>query len=149
MYDIMEETSYEAIKECVLLGRDHYNEVEEKANTIPYNINYSMLKAMTEAGLIVAVTVRDSGRLVGYMANLVGEDFFNSRLEAKELGIYLAPEARGGRTFIQMMKKTEECMASRGVVTQYLMFKEGHDVGLAQRLGYEKTETVYQKHLVG
>jgi hypothetical protein len=149
VYKIEEESNIDVFTECLLLGKDHYDEVESKANAIPYNVNYSLMKVMAENGLLSVVTVRDEGKLVGYMGNLVGEDFFTSRLEAKELGIYLAPEARKGTAFLRMMKKMEEVMKAKGVVTQYLMFKEGHDVGLAYKLGYTKTETIYQKHLEG
>lgn len=148
MYKVQEESSIEVFTECLLLGQSHYEEVEEKSNQIPYKVNYDMMKVMAAHGLISVVTVRDSeGVLAGYMGNLVGEDFFTSQLEAKELGIYLKPEARGGRVFLKMIGLMEKLMVDRGVVTQYLMFKEGHDAGFAERLGYVKTETVYQKLL--
>ena len=148
MYRVQEESNIEVFTECLMLGQKHYNEVEAKANLIPYNVNYDSMKLMAEYGLITVVTVRnEQGMLVGYMGNLVGEDFFTSQLEAKELGIYLAPEARGGRVFLKVIRLMEQLMRERGVVTQYIMFKEGHDAGFAERLGYLKTETVYQKLL--
>ena len=150
MYKVQEESGVEVFTECLILGQKHYDEVEVKANIIPYNVNYDLMKMMAEYGLIVVVTVRDEqGILVGYMGNLVGEDFFTSQLEAKELGIYLSPEVRGGRVFLKMIRLMEQLMLERGVVTQYIMFKEGHDAGFAERLGYIKTETVYQKMLEG
>lgn len=150
MFKVQQESDFEVFKECLELGQRHYDEVEVKSNLIPYNVNYSLVKIMADHNLLCVVTARDeAGNLVGYLGNIIAEDFFTSKLEAKELGIYLSPEARGGRTFYKMLKLMEKLMVERGVSTQYLMFKEGHDSGFAERLGYVKTETVYQKILGG
>lgn len=148
MYRVQEETEFEVFVECLKLGLNHYEEVESKHKQIPYNVNYNLVKAMHEHGLLCVVSVRDeNGELAGYFGNIVGEDFFTSQLEAKELGIYVKPELRGSRAFFKMLKLMEQLMKDRGVVTQYIMFKDGHDAGFAERLGYSKTETVYQKIL--
>lgn len=146
MYKIQEEDGLEVAMECIELGINHYYEVEDKSSIIPYNVNWDICKALVEHGLVLIVTVRDeAGTLVGYMINLISEDFMTSQIEAKEIGIYLSPEARGGRTFLKLLGFTQSALLDRGVKTQYIMFKEGHDSGMAERLGYRKTETVYQK----
>jgi hypothetical protein len=147
MYSIKEESTLEVFHECLKLGEAHYNEVEGKAPRIPYNVDYELAKTLIELGLVVIVTARSGGQLVGYFVNLISKDFFTSRKEAKELGIYVKPEFRGSSVFYRMTKATEKIIADKGVVSMYIMFKEGHDKGLAQKLGYEKTETVYQKFL--
>jgi hypothetical protein len=147
MYSIQEETSLDAVLDCLELAQAHYEEVEAKASVIPYKVNFTHLKVAHEHGLIALVTVRDQGELVGYMANLVCEDFMTSQVSAKELGIYLNKSSRGGTTFFRMMMAMENLMRERGVAYQHIMFKEGHDSGMAERMGYTKTETVYQKLL--
>lgn len=146
MYKIQEEDGLEVARECIELGYHHYYEVEKKSSSIPYNPNWDVVQALVEYGLVLIVTVRDDhGTLVGYMINLISEDFMTSQIEAKEIGIYLAPDVRGGRTFLKLLGFTQATLLDRGVVTQYIMFKEGYDSGMAERLGYTKTETVYQK----
>lgn len=146
VYKIKEETSLAVAKECIELGKNHYYEVEKKSSHIPYNVNWEIAKVLIEYNLVVIVTVRnDSNELVGYMINLISEDFLTSQVEAKELGIYLKPEVRGSKTFLRLLGHTQQVLLDRNVKTQYIMFKEGHDTGMAERLGYNKTETVYQK----
>lgn len=146
MYKIQEESGVEVARECLELGRSHYYEVEKKSSVIPYNVNYDVVEALIEYDLVLIVTVRDEAEnLVGYMINLISEDFLTSQIEAKELGIFLSPEARGGRTFLKLLGLSQSLLLDRGVKTQYIMFKEGYDSGMAERLGYVKTETVYQK----
>lgn len=147
MYNIKEESTLEVFHECLELGKSHYNEVESKSSNIPYNVDYELAETLVKLGLVVIVTARSGDTLVGYFVSLVSKDFFTSRKEAKELGIYVAPEYRGSSVFYRMMKYTEKLIASKGIKSLYIMFKEGHDKGLAQKLGYEKTETVYQKFL--
>lgn len=147
MFEIKEETSKEVFFECLRLGEQHYNEVEAKSDKVKYNLNYDMASALIDLGLVRVITARKDGNLVGYFGVLVTEDFFTSRLTAKELGIYVAPEARGTTCFFRMTKLVESILRDEGVVALELMFKAGHDRGIAERLGYEVTETVYQKFL--
>lgn len=147
MYNIKEESTLEVFHECLKMGEAHYNEVEDKSSHIPYNVDYELAETLIDLGLVVIVTARSEGQLLGYFVNLISKDFFTSRKEAKELGIYVRPEARGTSVFYRLVKKTEEIIAEKGVKSMYIMFKEGHDIGLAQKLGYDKTETVYQKIL--
>lgn len=147
MYKIEEESTFEVFMECLEMGKAHYNEVESKSSKIPYNVDYELAETLIDLGLAVIVTARSEGSLVGYFVSLISKDFFTSRREAKELGIYIAPGYRGSSLFFKLMKKTEKTLEDKGVKSIYIMFKEGHDKGLGPRLGYEKTETVYQKIL--
>lgn len=147
MYKIEEESTFEVFMECLKMGEAHYNEVESKSSKIPYNVDYQLAETLIDLGLVVIMTARSEGSLVGYFVSLISKDFFTSRKEAKELGIYIAPDYRGTSLFFKLMKKTEKTLEDKGVKSIYIMFKEGHDKGLGPRLGYEKTETVYQKIL--
>lgn len=146
MYKIQEEVDLEAFKEGLELARLHYNEVESKSSTIPYNFNFATVEALHSLGLLTAVSARDDeGKIVGYIAFLTGEDFQTSTVCAKELGIYVKEEYRGTPMFYRMFKKAEKLLEDKGIKVIYIMFKNGHDAGFASRLGYELTETVYQK----
>jgi len=147
VYSVQEETNKEVFFECLRLGEQHYNEVESKSTSVPYKLNYKMADAFIEAGLVRVVTARKNGELVGYFGVVVVEDFFTSKVSAKELGIFVKPEHRKSSCFYRMMKKIEKLLHEEGVESLQIMFKVGHDTGLACKAGYEKTETVYQKFL--
>ena len=146
-YSIQEENTMEAAAEVIPLAARHYNEVEDKAPTVPFNINWSTIEALVQANILSLVVARVDGIAVGYFANLITEDFMTSQVEAKELAIYIDPAHRKTRLFHKMMKVTEEVLRERGIKTQYITFKAGHNTELPLRLGFTHTETTYQKIL--
>lgn len=147
MFDIKEENTMEAAREVIPLAAKHYAEVEDKASTVPFNINWNTIEALIEAGILSLVVARVEGLAVGYFANLITEDFMTSQIEAKELALYITPEYRHGKLFIKLMKTTEEVLKSKGIKTQYITFKAGHNTHLPLKLGFTHTETTYQKIL--
>lgn len=147
MYNVQEENSFEVAKELFTLNLAHYNEVETKADVIPYNVNWDTVKMLFEHDLVSLVVARKDGEVVGYFANLIAEDFMTSRLEAKELGIYIHPDHRGGRLFLKLLAEVEERLRARNVATQYITFKQGHNTLLPLRCGFVHTETTFQKIL--
>lgn len=147
MYEFNEENHRESIQECLSLAEAHYKEVESKSSTIPFNLNTESLSNLADMGMLSLIVVRKEGQALGYMCNLVTMDMMTSVLSASELGIYLDPSVRGGKTFLKLMKATEQVLRDKGVKQHMIMFKAGHDTGLAQRLGYQHTETTYMKLL--
>ena len=143
----VQEESGDIIYQVWELAKVHYYEVETKSATIPFKLDIGLLEQLSSMGLLSIVTARDGGELVGYFANMISPDVITSKLISKELGIYLAPEYRGSGAFPKMVELVEQLAKEKGVYSQVLAFKEGHDFGIAQKLGYEKTETLYQKIL--
>lgn len=147
MFEIKEENTMEAAKEVIPLAAAHYNEVEDKASAVPFNVNWSTIEALVQAGILSLVVARVDGVAVGYFANLITEDFMTSQVEAKELALYIDPKYRHGRLFPKLMKATEEVLKDKGIRTQYITFKAGHNTELPLKLGFTHTETTYQKIL--
>lgn len=145
--NVYEDSSREMLDRCLSLAREHYYEVEEKSSTVPFNLNMDMLNTLSELGLIRNVVAEKDGEIVGYFTNVLSPCIYTSKMTAKELGIFLLPKARGGSTFYRMLKLTEQLSKEAGCYSQMIAFKEGHDTGLAERVGYKKTETLYQKLL--
>lgn len=145
--EVYEDSSAEMLERCIGLAEQHYYEVEEKSSTIPFGLNMEMVQTLASLGLLRNVVAVRDGEIVGYFANVISPCIFTSKFTAKELGIFLHPSARGGSTFYRMLKLTEQLAKEAGCYSQMLAFKRGHDVGLAERVGYELTETVYQKLL--
>lgn len=147
MYSVQEENSFEVAVELFSLNQAHYDEIESKADVIPLNINWNIVKALFDQNLISLIVARENGVVVGYFANIIAEDFMTSRQEAKELGIYIHPDHRGGRLFIRLQQAVEEVLRARNVATQYITFKTGHNTLLPLRLGFAPTEMTFQKIL--
>lgn len=148
MYSVYEDNSIEAMRACLTLSEAHYNEVEDKATLVPYNINWPVLEALQAAGALCLVVAKDGDQLIGYFANIINQDIMTSRLVASELAIYVDPSRRGGKLFFKMLKTVEESLIKRGVTTQLVTFKAGHNTELPLKCGFTHTETTYQKILV-
>lgn len=104
MYDIREESTEEALDDCILLGKSHNDEVMTSA----YNPNKSLLLLILNAGMLSIVTARQNGVLVGYWLNVITEDFLSSTIMAREGAFFVHPEARGSSVFFRMLKLTEK-----------------------------------------
>lgn len=142
---VEEENTREAMEQALELARAHYYEVEDKADKVEFNLDLNLLSEYMKLGLLYLVTARDGGEMVGYFANMISPDPITSLPIGKEFGIYVDPAYRKTSVFSRMLKTVEEGAKARRAYSQLLMFKEGHDVGLAQKNGYEPTERVYQK----
>lgn len=142
---VQEENNREALEQGLELARKHYYEVEDKATKIDFKLDINLLHEYMKLGLLYLVTARDGERMIGYFANVISPDPITSLPIAKELGIYVEPAYRKSSVFPRMLKAVEEGAKARQAYSQLLMFKEGHDVGLAEKCGYEPTERIYQK----
>ncbi len=142
---VKEENTYEAMEQALELARAHYYEVEEKSSKVEFKLDLGLLHEYMKLGLLYLIVAKDGDRMVGYFANLISPDPITSLPVGKELGVYVDPVYRSSSVFSRMLKKVEEGAKARRAYSQLLMFKEGHDVGLAQMCGYEPTERVYQK----
>ncbi len=146
MFDVKEENTQQALEEARPLAEAHYYEVEAKAGSIPFRLDTNLLYEYIKMGIFFVITARSGeGEMVGYFANLVSPDPITSRPVSREFGIYVKPEYRGTEVFKQMMGEVEKGAKARGCYSQLLAFKEGHNVGIAEKLGYEPTERIYQK----
>jgi len=145
MYKVEEENTYQAMVEAYELAKAHYYEVEAKSDKIEFRLDLNLLDQYMKMGLLYLVLARKDGEVIGYFANLISPDAITSRPVAKEFGIYVKPEHRKSSVFTSMLERAEEGAKKRGAYSQLLMFKEGHDVGLAEKCGYEPTERIYQK----
>lgn len=145
-YNIRFDDSYEGLEAAFQLGEQHFNEVEEKHQQVPYNVDYQMLRTIYDTGLVRLIVCEDeSEKMVGYFLSLISPDIFTSTLIAKEVGIYLDKGSRGHGLFKVMLEMMEEELTLSGVKTNLISFKEGHEH--TTPLGYAPTERAYQKIL--
>ena len=145
-FTIQEENNEETLQEAMGLASAHYYEVEDKADKVPFMLDTSLLGQYLKADLLYIVTARDlQGTLVGYFANMISPDPITSLPIGKELGIYVDRAWRNTGVFREMLKAVEQGAEDRYAYSQLLVFKQGHDHGIALKCGYEPTEIVYQK----
>lgn len=147
MIKIQEESGYLSMLEGMVLAANHYKEVESKSEHIPFNPNLDTFKALLDAGMLVLVTARDEGKMVGYFMMLVTDDLLTGSPSAQEMGIFVTKKYRGGSTFVRMEKEMTRCLKERGFKEMRIMFKTGHNTDIPTRMGYEETERVYQKFI--
>lgn len=148
MITVQVENTLPALLEGLALGLLHYDEVEKKAETIPYAPNIPKFKELLDMGMFEIVTARnEEGKMVGYFCMLVCEDILTGSYTAQEMGIYVAKECRGGSTFMRLDRIMNLNLKGKGYKEMRVMFKTGHNTQLPTKLGYEETERVYQKLL--
>lgn len=147
MFDISEENSMSTLEECFSLCQDHFYELGETHNFQPFNVDWATLETLLNANLLSILIARKEGVIVGYFMNVLNVDFMTSKLVAKELAIYVDKPHRGGRLFYRMVKETESLLKSKGVVTQYITFVDGHNEKMPLKLGFTPVEITYKKEL--
>jgi len=147
MFDMKEENSMDTLKECFNLCQDHFYELGETHNFQPFNVDWLTLETLLGANLLSLLVARRDGVIAGYFMNVLNVDFMTSTLVAKELAIYVDKPFRGGRLFYKMVKEVEKVLKSKGVVTQYITFVEGHNDKMPLKLGFTPLEITYKKEL--
>lgn len=146
MFNIQEEKNKEAIDECIALGEAYYNEVEQFSNNIPYNMNPEPLYTMVDAGLLHLYIARDElDRVVAFASVLVIEDFVTSTLCGRYYNIYIKPKYRKGRLFYRINDFVENKMDELGVKFLIFGLKSNDNLSLPTRLGYQHSESIFQK----
>lgn len=147
MYDLREENSIETLEECFELCQKHFYELGDSHNFQPFEVDWTTLHAFLQADMLSILVARKEGEVVGYFMNLISKDFMTSQLIGKELAIYVDKPYRGGKLFMRMVKETESLLESKGCVTQYITFVEGHNEKLPLKLGFSPLEITYKKDL--
>lgn len=104
---------------------------------------------ISPAGFVLVADV--GGGIVGAMLGLAHKPVFGRRMQASELGWFMAPNYRGSRDAVRMIAEFEAWARQREcvrVVLSRLMSMRPDAVGrLYERLGYAERESSYAKVL--
>jgi hypothetical protein len=119
----------------------HHSEVAE--DNEPLNIDWDLYDKASRAGMAVAITARDGGKLVGYIIFTVSRNLRHMHLiEATSSGWYVEPEYRG-RIGSLIIKKSREFLKTAGVnKTKFIL--GGKAALLLERLGYSSKHQVWE-----
>lgn len=145
MFEIKEENTIEALKECFNLCEEHFYEVGGSSQFDP---DWVTLGSMLSLGMLSVVVARKDDVPVGYYMSMVSRDLLSPEVVGRELAIYVDKQYRGGRLFLKLMNAVEEVLKRRGVRKQYTTFIAGHNDKLPLRLGFVPAEITYSK-LIG
>lgn len=146
MFDIKEENTVEALKECLSLCEQHFYEV---GGTNQFDPDWATLSGMLSMDMLSVVVARKDCVPVGYYMSMVSRDLLSPEVVGRELAIYVDKQYRGGRLFLKLMEKVEQILVSRGVRKQYTTFISGHNDKLPLRLGFVPAEITYSKSIGG
>lgn len=146
MFDIKEENTIEALKECFGMCEKHFYEIGGSGQFDP---DWATLESMLSLGMLSVVVARYESVPVGYYMGMVSRDLLSSDVVGRELAIYVDEQYRGGRLFLKLAQAVEQILISRGVRKQYTTFISGHNDKLPLRLGFVPAEITYSKLIGG
>ena len=98
----------------------------------------ALIRSLIEGRLVGSVLVAEkSGEIVGMVAALVVEHFFGAQKTASDLGVYVAPEHRGGSVAVKLVRALEQLVRAAGAVDLTL--------GVSTEIMAERTADLYER----
>lgn len=148
----MEELTAETLEEAKPLLPAHYDELSEhKLAGIPLDPQYDLYLARAAAGQVLFVTLRDAGKMVGYLVSFVAPGMhYRSCLTATGDIFFVYPDRRGleggSRLFacwLDECKRRGIRLAQIGIKSRHAKFARP----LIEAMGFEETEIMFWKFL--
>jgi GNAT superfamily N-acetyltransferase len=137
------------IEEIKPLLQRHWQEIALDQDTVEMVPDWPRYEAMERLGQLSIVSVRASGRLVGYCAMVIQPGLhYATTLEARMDVFFLAPEHRGRMGGVRLFKAVEAELKRRGVRRMFVGSKLHRDSSrLFEALGYRPIEQWFSKML--
>lgn len=111
--------------------------------------DFGKMKQLEEMGMFKVITVREDGRLVGYLLAIVN-NHLHYRNSPKMLIVdayYISPECRSG-TGVKLVRFTEDLAHRLGAIKIYFSCKVHKDhTQLFQALGYRLSDFAFTKRI--
>jgi Acetyltransferase (GNAT) family len=111
--------------------------------------DFEMMKTLEGMSMFKVVTVREDGRLAGYLLAVVNKHlhYKNSPLMFIVDAYYVSPECRSG-TGVKLIRFTEELAKNLGAIKIYFSCKVHKDHSqLFQALGYRLSDFAFTKRI--
>lgn len=127
----------------------HWEELALNKEEVPLDPQYDLYLKHDAEGRLLAVTLREAGKLVGYFIGLIAPGFHYKTCLTYTMDIfYVLPEHRGQKGGALMVGFLEEELKRRGVNRMFVGTKCHKDAGyLFEKLGFNKVEVYYSKWL--
>lgn len=127
----------------------HYEELALNKDKVPLSPQYDEYLSRDARGMILLVTLRDAGELVGYFVGFVAPGLHYSTCLTLHLDIFwVRPDKRNGTAGLKLFKKVEQEAHRRGVNRMFVGSKVHQDASrLFEALGYTHVEKTYSMWL--
>jgi GNAT superfamily N-acetyltransferase len=136
--------------EAFPLLKRHWDEVALDKDTVPLDPNWDGYATLDKMDMLVIVTARRDGVLVGYVSHFITPNLHYLSLKVADNDIFwLAPEHRNSRIGIHLLQAAEREVRALGC--NKIMMKEKLHVPLGRLfefLGYREIERVHSKTLI-
>lgn len=125
----------------------HYEELALNKDKVPLLPQYQVYIERERAGMVVFVTLREAGELVGYFIGFVAPGLhYQTCLTCTPDIFYVHPDKRGGRAGFILFEAVEKELRRRGVQRWFVGSKLHADTSwLFERLGFDRVEVTYSK----
>jgi GNAT superfamily N-acetyltransferase len=134
----------EDIKDLIKL---HYEEIAVNKDVIPLDPDWDRYKQLDDKGLILTVTARDDGKLIGYAIFFVTTHLhYKSTYYANNDLLYLHPDYRKGLIGVRLITLSEKYLKEKGVTKIMWHIKFNKDFSrLLHHLGYVDEDIIVGK----
>lgn len=125
----------------------HYAEIA--TDPIPLEIDFDKYLQLEQLGMLLTITARVEGLLVGYYLSIVVPHInHKSSLTGHPAMLYLMKPYRNGFALMRMVKAVEDALTARGAQRMFSGVVLTHDFGpLLERMGFLPVERMYSKML--
>lgn len=123
----------------------HWEELALDKGSVPLSPQFDEYLARDAKGMVLTVTLRDAGELVGYFVGFVAPGLHYSTCLTLHLDIFWCrPDKRDGTAGLKLFKAVEKEAKRRGVQRMFVGSKLHKDASrLFEALKYRPVETVY------
>lgn len=125
----------------------HWEELALNKDKVPLDPQYDLYEARDDAGQLLLVTLRETGRLVGYFIGFIAPGFHYKTCLTLTMDIFWThPDVRGGFSGVKLFRLVEKEAKRRGVHRMFYGSKMHKDASrLFQFLKMEPVEIYYSK----
>jgi GNAT superfamily N-acetyltransferase len=125
----------------------HWEELALDKDKVPLDPQYDLYEARDNAGQLLLVTLRETGRLVGYFIGFIAPGFHYKTCLTLTMDIFWThPDVRGGFSGVKLFRLVEKEAKRRGVHRMFYGSKMHKDASrLFEFLKMEPVEIYYSK----
>jgi GNAT superfamily N-acetyltransferase len=125
----------------------HWEELALNKDKVPLDPMYDQYEARDDAGQLLLVTLRETGRLVGYFIGFIAPGFHYKTCLTLTMDIFWThPDVRGGFSGVKLYRLVEKEAKRRGVHRMFYGSKMHKDASrLFEYLKMEPVEIYYTK----
>lgn len=145
----LESLTREILDEMDSLMDAHWEEVAVNQQKIKLKVDKDWYVLMQENGLYVYISVRDDGKLVGYLGYMLqAHPHYMDNIFASMDVVFIDKAYRKGMLAVKLFKVAEQELKDLGVDVIYNRMKKLHPLtSLFERLGYEEGEVAFIKYV--